>query len=78
MSYLEEMQKQFKESQEKWNLIGDLSKKLREDLDNEDVSHGEIIRSTAELLLLISEQLQPINSTKDLKEILEMFTGSKV
>ena len=74
----EKLQKQAKEAQERWNKINEKAEELQKTIDEPFFNVGDCVRQSAELLLLLVEQLKPISQTQSedfTKSILDMFGG---
>lgn len=61
MGYLEDMQKHMREAQLRWKKISKLAKKLEERLA-QDKNIDSVSRQTAQIVLMIVEQYQPLES----------------
>lgn len=80
MHMFSNIQKQIKETKERWEKID----KLKDDLEDQiKTSSDQAIETTAKLVLLLVEQLEPMSATDSaqfedgLKEVLDSLTGGK-
>jgi hypothetical protein len=75
-----DFQKQMEETQGRWNEINYLKEQLEDQIQT---STDEVTKTTAKLVLLLVEQLQPMSAVDSnqfqngLKEVLDAFTGGK-
>ena len=80
MHMFADIQKQIKETKERWEKID----KLKDDLEDQiKTSSGQSVETTAKLVLLLVEQLEPMSAIDSaqfedgLKEVLDSLTGGK-